>query len=231
MSQVGRTRRATSTGKEEDNNSRSRTAVQICDHRKEGAGGESAQDRSGFGPGGDRSGMVAVVDGYQVCALQGRHDDRHSLIAHASAHPSCVSLHLPYEYSVQGPNVERMRDTILFPNGGGTVRRRDFVGTDDNLSYLEGDSSVNSIRVFSLGSDLHDDKHGFDPTALTSPSGDCCSMTAPPYAPRRSVAFCDFKVVSQPVVYACQCPVSPTLSCGHFQSRTPCTAYALAGIR
>ena len=126
---------------------------------------------------------------------------------------------------------QRMQDTILFPNGGGTVRRRDFVGTDDNLSYLKGDSSVNSIRVFSLGSDLHDDKHGFDPTALTSPSGDCCSITAPPHAPRRSVAFYDFKVISQPVVYACQCSVSPTLSCGNLQSRTPCTACALAGIR
>ena len=228
---MGRTRRVTSTAKENDSKSRSRTDVQLCDRRKAGAEGESAQDRSGFGPGGDRSGMVAVVDGYQVCALQGRHDDRHSLIAHASAHPSCVSLHLPYEYSVQGPNVERMRDTILFPNGGGTVRRRDFVGTGDNLSYLEGDSSVNSIRVFSLDLDLHEDKHGFDPTTVTSPSGDCCSMTAPPYAPRRSVAFCDFKVVSQPVVYACQCSVSTTSSCGHFQSRTPCTACALAGIR
>ena len=182
-----------------------------------------------------------------MCALQGRHADKYSLIAQANAHPSCVSLHLPYEHSVQGPNVERMQDTILFPYGGGTVRRRDYQdlkwpcgrfkyvqsveGTHDSLSYLEGDSSVNSIRVSSLGSGLHDDKHGFDPTALTSPSGDCCSITAPPYAPRRSVAFCDFKVVSQPVVYACQCPVSPTSSCGHFQSRTPCTAYALAGIR
>ena len=173
--------------------------------------------------------MVAVVDGYQVCALQGRHNDRYSLIATANAHPSRVSLHLPYERRVQGPNVKRVLNLIQFPYDGGTLRQRD-EGTRDNLSYFEGDSSLNSIRVFSLDLDLHEDKHGFDPTTVTSPSGDCCSMTAPPYAPRRSVAFCDFKFVSQPVVYACQCSVSPTLSCGHFQSRTPCTACALAGI-
>ena len=173
--------------------------------------------------------MVAADDGYQVCALQGRHNDRHSLIATANAHPSHVSLHLPYERSVQGPNVKRVLNLIQFPCDGGTLRQRD-EGTRDNLSYLEGDSSLNSTRVFSLGLDLHEDKHGFDPTTVTSPSEDCCSMTAPPYAPRRSVAFCDFKFMSQPVVYACQCSVSPTLSCGRFQSRTPCTACALAGI-
>ena len=128
-----------------------------------------------------------------------------------------------------GANVERGLSLTRCPHDGGTLRQRD-ESIRDNLSYLEGDSSLNSTRVFSLGLDLHEDKHGFDPTTVTSPSGDCCSMTAPPYAPRRSVAFCDFKVVSQPVVYACQCPVSPTSSCGHFQSRTLCTAYALAGI-
>ena len=105
--------------------------------------------------------MVAVVDGYQVCALQGRHNDRYSLIATTNAHPSRVSLHLPYERSVQGPNVKRMLNSIQFPYDGGTLRQRD-EGTRDNLSYLEGDSSLNSTRVFSLGLDLHEDKHGFD---------------------------------------------------------------------
>ena len=45
------------------------------------------------------------------------------------------------------------------------------------------------------------------------------------------VAFCDFKFMSQPVVYACQCSVSPTLSCGRFQSKTACSVCALTDTK
>ena len=97
-------------------------------------------------------------------------------------------------------------------------------GSDDSiragLSYLEGDRSVNSLRVSSLGHDLHEDRYRPSVPIVTGPSVECCRPIAPLSSLRRSVAFYDFKIVSQPVVYACQHPVSPTPLCSCFISET-----------
>ena len=129
--------------------------------------------------------MVAGADAYQVCTLQERHDDSYSHIAFSDAHPLRNSFDTPFDSSVHGADAA-IRYVLL-----GVPQPAKGHCTSD-MAYLESDSVSDSLRVSSLGLDLHENKQRLGPTDVTRPSGDDCSTTALPSSPRRSVEFSGF---------------------------------------
>ena len=139
MSQVGRTRRQ-GTQAEGD-----RPNAPAPDEDKGRVGGEDcARDRSGFGPGGDRSGNLAVGGSQQVCALNEHECEVDNMASLSSAHPSSAEAHLPFDgISASGELLQcqcraRVLNLIQFPS-----RRRD-------SSVVEGDKRNNSRSTIDL---------------------------------------------------------------------------------
>ena len=185
--------------------------------------------------------MTGADDGRQVYALRMEHYNRYRRIAIASAHPLCVSLPFPSEDSVQARHSRFGNSLGRAGVVTGSGRAPDPSGDDgtlcgsgdgarSSLSYLEGDRLQNSIRVSPLSLDVHDDNQYCDTPVVTRPSVGYCRPIASLSSPRRSVAFSDFKFMSQPVAYACQRSVSPTLSCSCFISETEGSACAFADL-
>ena len=210
MSQVGRTRRQGT-----DTPSGQAGVPEPEGVRKRTRSGGSDGDRSGFGPGGDKSGNLAVVDSRQVCAMYGCDANSDSDIAPYDAHPSCAQAHPPLRDRSDvvasgrigserfGAKIGRVLNSIQFPYDGGTAHSTD-------TEHPKGDRCKNSAclsafpclrrnDIFDADSASRDAKlcrPRLGPTSTTFSAEELCSKIASPSSPRRSVERCVFNFMS-----------------------------------
>ena len=174
---------------------------------------EPGRDRSGFGPGGDKSGNLAVVDSRQVCAIYGCNANSDSDIAPCDAHPSCAQAHPPLRDSSDvvaagrigserfGAKVGRVLNSIQFPYDGGTAHSTD-------TEHPKGDRCKNSACLLAFSCLRRADASDADsasrdaklcrprlgPISTTFSAEELCSMITSSSSPRRSVERGAFKL-------------------------------------
>ena len=176
---------------------------------------ELGRDRSGFGPGGDKSGRLATVGGFQVCTLNEHSCDGNSHISSYSARSYSEGPQIPLDDRGHGASVVRTGaglDPVPSVDGGTTHH--------GSVLCHEGDRRIRAVTLpaFSRSRCDVDDANcnliltrcSYDSNACrtvlqtlecgrrlgpmnqTESSEDGCSKIAQPSSPRRSVEFSDF---------------------------------------
>ena len=184
--------------------------------RKRTRSGGSDGDRSGFGPGGDKSGSLAVVDSRQVCAVYGCSVDRDSDIAPYDAHPSRAQAHPPLRDRFDVVASGRIGSEALWcqsRTGAGLAPvplTTEAPHTRLTQKHPKGDRCKNFARllafpclrrtdIFDANSASRDAKlcrPRLGPTSTTFSAEVLCSKIASPSSPRRSVERCVFNFMS-----------------------------------
>ena len=176
---------------------------------------ELGSDRSGFGPGGDKSGRLATVGGFQVCTLSEHSCDGNSHISSYSARSYSEGPQLPLDDRGHGASVvptDAGLDPVSSVDRGtthlGSVlchegdRRsravtlpafsRSRCDVDDancNLIFTRCSYDSNACRTVLQTLECG---RRLGPMNQTESSEDGCSKIAQPSSPRRSVEFSNF---------------------------------------
>ena len=176
---------------------------------------ELGRDRSGFGPGGDKSGRLATVGGSQVCTLNEPSCDGNSHISSYSARSYSEGPQIPLDDRGHGASVVRTGaglDPVPSVDGGtthlGSVpchesdrrsravtlpalsrSRRDVADANCNSNFVRCSSDSNACRTVLQTLECG---RRLGPMNQTESSEDGCSKIAQPSSPRRSVEFSDF---------------------------------------
>ena len=175
----------------------------------------SPGDRSGFGPGGDKSGRLATVGGFQVCTLDEHSRNGNSHISSYSARSYSEGPQLPLDDRGHGASVvltDAGHDPVSSVDGGTThfgsvlchegdrrsrpvtlpafSRLRHDVADANRSSFVmrcssDSDACRTVLQTFEYG-------HRLGPLIQIESSEDGCSKIAQPSSPRRSVEFSDF---------------------------------------
>ena len=173
-------------------------------------------DRSGFGPGGDKSGSLAVVDSRQVCAMYGCNANSDSDIAPYDAHPSRAQAHPPLRDRFDVVASGRIGSEALW------CRSRTGAGLDPvpltakaphtrlTEKHPKGDRCKNSACLLAFSCLRRADASDADsasrdaklrrprlgPVSATFSAEELCSMITSSSSPRRSVERGAFKLMS-----------------------------------